>query len=63
MPIKYKYDSNLNIAHAHPYGELSIVEIDTYFNEVLNDSEMKTGFVEVVQFENVENFLFSSNEA
>ncbi len=63
MPVKYEYDQNSNIVHTRPYGELSTSEMKVYFKELINDDEIKTGFVEVVHFENVENFLFSSNEA
>ena len=63
MPVNYEYDPNLNIVQTRPYGELSTLEVGAYFKEVLNNGEVRTEFVEVVNFENVENFLFSSDEA
>ncbi len=63
MPIKYEYDPNLNIVRCRPYGEISTLEVGIYFKEILNDDGVRTDFVEVVHFENVTNFLFSSDEA
>ena len=62
MPIEYEYDPNLNIVNCRPYGNVSVVEICEYFKELEKD-EARIGFVEIVRFENIENFLFSSSEA
>lgn len=63
MPIIYDYDSTTNTIHNRPYNTLSILEIGNYFNEVTNNDQIKSGIIEVVHFENVEEFLFSSSDA
>ncbi len=62
MAIKYEYDPKLNIVHIRPYGEHSSFEALTLFETMINDDEIKTGFMIVVHYENVENFLMSSND-
>ena len=61
MPIKYEYDPNLNIVYCRPCGELSSIEIGDYFKKILDDDEIKIGFIEIVHFKHVENYLLSSN--
>ena len=63
MPIKYEYDQKLNIVHTNPYGEVSVSEIDTYFKKLSSDPQIADGFVEVVHFEKVDKFIFSSDQA
>ena len=63
MPTKYEYDPYLNIINVFPYGELSPLDIVAYFEEIINDDQIKNGCIEVVHFHNIDNFLFSSNEA
>ena len=62
MPIEYEYEPNLNIVNCRPCGDVSLLEICDYFKE-LENNEIRIGFVEIVRFENIENFLFSSSEA
>ena len=63
MPVSYEYDSALNIIHVRPYDTLSIREIGSYFDNVINERKIKQGIIEVVHFKNVDEFLFSSSEA
>jgi hypothetical protein len=63
MPIIYQYDSPLNIIHVRPYGLLSLLDIGNYFNKVAKDPDIKTEIIEIVHFNNVKDFLFSSSEA
>ena len=63
MPIRYEYDQDQNIVNTHPYDELSTLEIADYFIEMIKDEEIRMGFIELVNFKNVENFLISFNEA
>ena len=63
MPIKYEYDQKLNIVHTSPFGEVSVSEIETYFKKLSSDPQIADGFVEVVHFEKVDDFMFSSNQA
>ncbi len=63
MPIKYKYDPKLNVVYSFPYGKVSDLDISDYFNELINNDEINTGFIEVAYFKNIEDFLFSSDKA
>ena len=63
MPIEYEYDKKRNIVHACPFGEVSVSEIETYFKKLSSDGQIADGFVEVVHFEKVDNFMFSSDQA
>jgi hypothetical protein len=63
MPLRYEYDQDQNIVNTYPYDELSTLEIADYFIEMIKDDEIRMGFIELVNFENVENFLISYNEA
>ena len=63
MPIEYNYDQTLNILHGHPFGSVSTADIVTYFKRVAGDERMSNGFIEVVHFDRVEDFIFSSEQA
>ena len=63
MPISYEYDQDQNIVNTYPYDELSTLEIADYFIEMIKDDEIRKRFIELVNFENVENFLISYNDA
>ena len=63
MPVRYEYDQDQNIVNTYPYGELCTLEIADYFKEMIEDDEIRIGFIEVVHFKDVENFRFSYNEA
>ena len=63
MPIRYDYDQSQNIVKTYPYGELKTLEIADYFKEMIKDDEIRIGFIELVNFKNVENFRFSYDEA
>ena len=63
MPLEYDFDQNLNILHAHPFGDVSITDIVTYFERFAGDDRISNGFVEVVHFQKVEDFTFSSDQA
>ena len=63
MPIRYEYDRGINIVNTYPYGELRTSEIADYFKEMVKDDEITIGFIELVNFRDVENFRFSYNEA
>ena len=62
MALKYKYSPRLNIVNARPYGEHSSLDVFNYFNELINSEEIKHGFISVVDFENVDHFLFDTDE-
>ena len=63
MPIEYDYDEKSNILHGHPFGSVSTTDIVTYFKRVASDERISNGFIEIVHFEKVEDFIFSSEQA
>lgn len=63
MPLRYEYDQDQNIVNTYPYGELTTLEIADYFKEMIKDDGIRIGFIEVVNFKDVENFRFSYDEA
>ncbi len=63
MPVEYTYDQHANIIHAHPCGELTLPEIRAFFTELTHDDAIEDRSIEVVHFEKVEDFVFSSYEA
>ena len=63
MPIKYEYDPNLNIVHCRPYGEVSTLEVTDHIKEISIADEVRTGFLEIIHLEDVEDFHFSLKEA
>ena len=63
MPVDYQYDPKANIVHALPYAELSIAEIRGFFEALIQDDAVAFGSIEVVHFEKVDDFMFTSVEA
>jgi hypothetical protein len=63
MPVEYSYNADAKIIHANPHGELTLPEIRAFFEELTKDDAVVEGAIEVVHFERVEDFVFSSNEA
>ena len=63
MPVKYDYDPESHILHARPYGKIAITDILGYFDAGAEDTDIPSGVIEVVHFDNVEDFLFSSDNA
>ena len=62
MPIEYDYDQNLNIVHTHPFGNVSTADIVNYFERIASDDRISDGFMEIVHFQSVDDFTFSSDQ-
>jgi hypothetical protein len=63
MPVSHRYDPKTNIVFTRPTGILALTEISTYFGEVADDPRVAPGFVEIVLFDDVEDFAFSYMQA
>ena len=63
MSIRYEYCADLNIVHTYPFGEHTTHDAFTHFKCLTADDCIKSGFIDVVHFETVENFVFRSAEA
>lgn len=63
MPIEYDYDQKLNTVYTYPSGNVSTMDIVTYFKNIAGDDRISNGFIEVVYFGRVKDFIFSSDQA
>jgi hypothetical protein len=62
MPVTFRYDPNANVVFTRPTGVLTLADISAYFGEVSGSSEIAPHFVEVVLFDDVEDFAFKYTE-
>ena len=63
LTVKYQYDEKSKIVYVHPGDCISLSSIEEYFSELLSDEGVRPEFVEVVYFDEVRDFNFSSDEA
>lgn len=59
MAIKYSYTEEDNTVRVEAAGVLSICEIETYVKAVINDEEIRAGFVEIFNLKGVQDFDFT----
>ena len=55
MPFAYQYDAGSNVVRARLSGEINMAELVSYLSQVLGDEDIRSGFIEVVDFECVED--------
>lgn len=63
LTVKYQYDEKSKVVYVRPGDCISLSSITDYFGELLSDESVRPGFVEIVYFDEVRDFNFSSNEA
>lgn len=63
MTVEYLYDKESRVIHVHPGEILSLSSMQEYFHKIIIDNNIEPGFVEVVYFDEVEEFNYSSTEA
>jgi len=63
MAITYKYDKSGNLVLAEVKGVISIQELLIYFENVSEDLNIKSGFVEVVDLSEVTDLQISYSSA
>jgi hypothetical protein len=63
VPVTYRYDSSINVVFTRPTGVLTPGDVSSYFAEVAANPEIAPHFVEVVLFDDVEDFAFRYSEA
>ena len=61
--VKYNYDPQKNIVTVYPNEALSVFDISEYVQQILADSNIKTGFIDLVDFQEVNDFQFTYKEA
>ena len=62
MPINYKYDSTSNVVYTYGIGEVTPSELEKYFQTILNDSEIKNDFWEIVNTSAVTNVTITFSD-
>ena len=62
MTIQYKYDDEHNHVIVTPTCSISSTEIYEYFNQLIHDSSIKSKFLEIVDFNNVEDFILKYSD-
>jgi hypothetical protein len=60
--IAYVYDAKQNLVRARAEGRLSISELLAYVRGVVEDESIRPGFVEIVDFEPVDDMTISYSE-
>jgi len=63
MTVDYQFDRKSKVIHVHPSECLSLKDIQEYFYKILADDTIEPGFVEVVHFDEIKDFSYSSDEA
>ncbi len=61
MEIEYTYEAKRNIVNVYPPEVVSFDSIHNYVNAVLQDDKIKSGFSELIHFENVKTFNISAS--
>jgi hypothetical protein len=63
MAITYKYDQSRNLLLAEAKGVISVQELLIYFENVSEDLNIKSGFIEVVDLSEVTDLQISYSSA
>jgi len=58
MTMEYSYNAEANIVYGTPSGTLTVMEVLAYFQEVFQDEKVAPRFIEVINFNDVEDFAF-----
>ena len=59
MAFEYTYDSSTNIIMTQATGVITASDLKEYVNSVIDDKNIQKGFIECVNFENIENLIIS----
>ena len=62
MPIDYKFDPETNIVYANCRGIISLEETEEYVNKIWADETIPQGVVDIVLFDEIENFAESQDD-
>lgn len=61
--VEYNYDPQKNIVTVYPNEALSVLDISEYVQKILADSNIKAGFIDLVDFQEIDDFQFTYKEA
>lgn len=59
MAFEYTYDSSTNIIMTQATGVITASDLKEYVNSIIDDKNIQKGFIECVNFENIENLIIS----
>ena len=62
MPINYEFNPESKIISAKATGKLSVGEILDYLHKILADRHIPQNFIEIVDFEHIEDLTVSYSE-
>ena len=60
--ITYEYDSGSNLVRARAEGMIRVADLLHYVRSIVEDDAIKPGFIEIVDFEPVEDLTISYSE-
>ena len=63
MTVEYLYDKESRVIHVHSGEILSLGSMQEYFHKIIIDNSIESDFVEVIHFDEVREFNYSSSEA
>ena len=61
--VEYNCDPQKNIITVYPNEALSVLDISEYAQKILADSNIKVGFIDLVDFQEINDFQFTYKEA
>ena len=61
--VEYNYDSQKNIVTVYPNEALTVSDISEYAQKISVDSNIKNGFIDLIDFQEVHDFQFTYKEA
>ena len=59
MEFQYDYDSEDNIVRAQVSGTITVSSMQEYIRSIVQDERIRSGFIECINFQNVEDFVFA----
>lgn len=62
MPMTYRYDTETRIVHATATGIITTKDMIEYVSGIVEDPAIKSGFIEVADFETVKDFVMTYSE-
>ena len=63
MVVEYKYDKQSGIIYVYPGERLCFEDMRRYFQAIGSDETVKSGYVELVHFDQIKSFDMSADQA
>jgi hypothetical protein len=62
MPITYKYHPDSNIIRTKASGVIETKDLGEYVNSILDDGDIRSGFIEIADFESVTDLVITYSD-